>query len=85
MGCELTLLLRQKEHCCGCGACSQKCPKGCITMLEDKEGFLYPVVREDICVHCGLCLSVCPFHNQKEAREPIKAFSAFANDEKIRK
>lgn len=85
MGCELTLLLRQKEHCCGCGACSQKCPKGCITMLEDKEGFLYPVVREDICVHCGLCLSVCPFHNQEEAREPIKAFSAFANDEKIRK
>lgn len=54
-------------------------------MLEDKEGFLYPVVREDICVHCGLCLSVCPFHNQEEAREPIKAFSAFANDEKIRK
>lgn len=85
MGCELTSLLRQKELCCGCGACLQKCPKGCITMQEDKEGFFYPVVCEELCIHCGLCVSVCPFHNQEEVREPIKAFSAIANDEIIRK
>ena len=34
-----------KQDCCGCSACIQVCPKQCITMLEDKEGFLYPQVN----------------------------------------
>lgn len=37
-----------KQDCCGCSACIQVCPKQCITMLEDKEGFLYPQVKHMI-------------------------------------
>lgn len=33
-----------KHNCCGCNACVQKCPKQCISMHEDEEGFLYPIV-----------------------------------------
>ena len=32
------------EACCGCGACAAKCPKSCISMQEDKFGFLHPVI-----------------------------------------
>lgn len=36
--------IKQKTECCGCYACAQRCPKQCISMLEDEEeeDFLYP-------------------------------------------
>lgn len=55
-----------KQDCCGCASCVQRCPKHCITMKEDEEGFLYPVVDEAICVNCGLCEKVCPIINRIE-------------------
>lgn len=52
--------IQDKYKCCGCGSCSQKCPKGCISMNYDNEGFLYPKVDINTCVDCGLCEKVCP-------------------------
>jgi len=46
--------------CTGCSACSQVCPKECITMTFDAKGFLYPVINEALCVSCGKCKTVCP-------------------------
>ena len=48
------------EKCCGCGACAAKCPKHCITMVEDKGGFLHPEIDLNKCVECGGCDAVCP-------------------------
>lgn len=48
------------DACCGCGACAAKCPKSCISMQEDKFGFLSPVVDAGACVGCHACESVCP-------------------------
>lgn len=48
------------EACCGCGACAAKCPKSCISMQEDKFGFLHPVIDAGACVGCHACESVCP-------------------------
>lgn len=31
----------EKQNCCGCTACVAVCPKNCIEMKEDMEGFLY--------------------------------------------
>ena len=39
---------------CGCTACLQRCPKHCITLSEDSEGFLYPQVDESVYTKCGL-------------------------------
>lgn len=60
-----------KKDCCGCTACSNICPKKCIAMDRDQEGFLYPVVNESICVQCGACERVCPIQNVKKL-QPFK-------------
>lgn len=57
------ILVVNKELCCGCGACSNICPKNCITMKSDAEGFLYPEINKEACIDCGLCEKTCPIHN----------------------
>ena len=64
--------IEDKKECCGCSACVQRCPKQCIVMKEDEEGFLYPVVDKEVCIDCGLCEQVCPVLRQREEREPLE-------------
>ncbi len=42
------------------------CPRKCIHMLSDNEGFLYPNIDIDQCINCGLCEKCCPIINFKE-------------------
>ena len=60
---------KDKKDCCGCTACMSICPVKAITMKEDEEGFLYPVVDTEKCVNCGLCEKTCPITNKKEKSE----------------
>ena len=57
--------INEKKNCCGCTACVAVCPKGCISMKEDEEGFFYPSVDKTQCVDCGACDKVCPIANKK--------------------
>jgi formate hydrogenlyase subunit 6/NADH:ubiquinone oxidoreductase subunit I len=50
----------KKKNCFGCFACVNACPKDCISMPEDEEGFRYPKIDYEKCIHCGLCLKSCP-------------------------
>lgn len=76
--------ITDKHKCCGCTACISVCPKGYISMSEDKEGFLYPVVDSVKCIDCGLCEKVCPvLHPLKNEAEPL-VYAAINNDESIR-
>lgn len=75
------ICIKDKKDCCGCNACVQKCPKHCISMQEDEEGFLYPKVKVDECIKCGLCETVCPVLNQKEGSLPISSFAAQNTDD----
>ena len=50
--------LVDKSLCCGCTACASVCPKQCITMQEDEEGFLYPVVNASLCI-IAICVKKC--------------------------
>ena len=63
------ILLDNKEHCCGCRACEQVCPKGAITMVEDECGFLYPQIDQKSCIDCGLCLKKCAFQSGYKTRK----------------
>ena len=76
--------IQNKQDCCGCSACVQRCPKQCITLHEDEEGFLYPKVDMATCIDCGLCEKVCPVLHQAEERVPLEVFAAKNPNEEIR-
>lgn len=76
--------LNEKKVCCGCGACAQSCPKGCIRMLPDDEGFLYPQVDESSCIHCGICEKICPFKNTFDEQRAVNTYAVINGDESIR-
>ncbi len=80
--------VREKSKCTGCSTCALSCPKNCIKMLRDDEGFLYPSVNEAMCVNCGICEDTCPVirpdANEKTI-DNIKAYAAYTKNEDIRK
>lgn len=66
----------KKQNCSGCHACSNICPKQCITMTEDNEGFLYPKIDKKKCINCGLCEKACPIINvPKQLDDKIVAYA----------
>lgn len=48
-------ILDNVESCYGCGACFNVCPTGAVSMEENAEGFLEPVVDAEKCISCGRC------------------------------
>ena len=75
---------KNKAKCSGCGVCAAKCPKRCISMVLDREGFLYPEVDELKCVRCGLCKNICnSIKSVKSANIPV-AYACYNSNEKIR-
>lgn len=76
--------IKEPKDCCGCNACAQRCPKHCIVLQEDFEGFLYPKVNTDLCIDCGLCEKVCPVINQEKRQEPLDVYAAINLNEIIR-
>ena len=75
----------QKKSCTGCNACASSCPKSCIEMKEDDEGFWYPSINQSECISCNLCEKVCPIiqrwnNNERET----KAFAAINLDQVVR-
>lgn len=75
--------IKDKTRCCGCTACASICPKHCISMKEDKEGFLYPEADASLCVECGACEKVCPVTYAGEARQPLHCYAANNKDVEV--
>lgn len=76
---EILDILKDKSNCCGCSSCVQACPKNCLEMLEDEEGFLYPHKNVQKCIDCGLCKKVCPI-KQKFGKCEAKEIFAVKNE-----
>ena len=60
------MILNNRADCSGCAACANICPKDCIQMTRDAEGFDYPEINHEVCIKCGRCEKVCPALNFKE-------------------
>lgn len=75
--------IKNSKDCCGCEACVQICPKGCISLRQDRQGFYYPQADATLCVECGACTKVCPIINvDTKYRLPADtaAFAAYNTD-----
>lgn len=51
------------SDCFGCFACIDICPARAIVSVEDKEGFLFPLLNATRCTQCGKCWKICPANN----------------------
>lgn len=76
--------ITDKSKCCGCSSCVQRCPKQCISMKEDEQGFLYPIIDTLSCIDCGLCEKVCPMLNPSLTKEPLQVLAAKNKNEEQR-
>lgn len=76
--------MNQKKDCTGCTACAASCPKQCISIEQDEEGFWYPQAS-NACIHCGKCERVCPSVNRPVVSDRVQptAFAALSKDNKI--
>lgn len=59
------VLFENRIDCCGCGACSDICPKNAIKMVDGIGGYRYPQIDCSLCISCGTCLKVCPIKKRK--------------------
>ena len=77
--------LCDSKDCMGCSACSNTCPKNCISMKANNEGLIYPVVDAMLCISCGLCEKSCPVLHRKPLVSKSKAYAAVNSDDDTRK
>lgn len=76
----------RKSECSGCYSCANVCPKECISIKSDDEGFGYPTIDEDKCINCNLCEKVCPvINNHKAEKIETMAYACRNKNEEVRK
>ena len=81
----MAVCIKDKSKCSGCHACYSVCPKRCIEMKSDEEGFQYPFVEQTQCINCGLCDKVCPITHPIECNSTdVVGYAAKAKDDNIR-
>lgn len=74
-----------RDKCCGCEACVQICPTGCISLKEDGEGFLFPQVDVKKCINCSKCDSVCPILNKIDPQPVLTCYAYRTKNEELLK
>ncbi len=74
------------KKCTGCRACEQICPKSCISMKKNEEGFLYPTINKNRCINCGMCKQTCHVENKyKETTKTQEVYAMKPKNENISK
>ncbi|MBQ8170530.1 MAG: polysaccharide pyruvyl transferase family protein [Oscillospiraceae bacterium] len=70
------------SKCTGCGCCANICAFDAIQMKADEDGFYRPVINEDSCKDCGLCLDRCPANAPDYSNDPEpECYALMASDE----
>lgn len=76
------LMETRRHDCVGCHACLDICPAHAVSMVCDREGFLYPTVDEKKCTGCGACLQACQIsnHHKLENNISVEAYTCMNRD-----
>lgn len=48
-----------KRECTSCQMCAAVCPRNAITIRLNESGFYRPVVDNELCIDCGICIKSC--------------------------
>lgn len=72
--------------CTGCGICASVCPKQCISIAMNKEGFYNYKINKKECIKCGLCKKVCAQCNNNRSKiEDKNMYSGYSLNENVLK
>lgn len=75
-----------KNKCTGCSACLNICPVNAIKFVENKEGFLYPEIDLDKCIHCNKCRNTCiALHPKLTSSKAEECYAVKAISDEVRK
>ena len=76
-----------KKNCTGCRTCEQICPFNAIKMVENKEGFIEPLIIKEKCTNCSVCSKICPQLNDVQIKrlEKIEAYAGKNRNTEIQK
>lgn len=73
------------NECTSCQMCSSVCPYNAIHIELDNEGFYKPVVDNELCVSCGICVKTCYKYDNNIAMtinaSNLSAYSAVSRDD----
>ncbi len=74
--------------CTSCQMCYAVCPRECISIQFDREGFYRPVIDEAGCIDCGMCQSVCYKYDRNIESSPgitsySDLYSAWSKDDNV--
>lgn len=72
-------------NCTGCYACVAICPKQCITMVSDLDGFWSPQIEAAKCVKCNKCNNCCPLNQKIEQGNKPVAYAAYNKNDVVRR
>lgn len=78
---------KKKSECSGCKVCGYVCPVQAISFNYDQEGFWYPIIDNDKCIHCNKCRDICPMdkHTTQKLVDENQVYAAFSKDEEVLK
>ena len=72
------------KTCTGCGMCVSTCPKKCISIELNKNGFYKYKIDKSKCTNCGLCKKVCSQRiNNRNKIEQKKLYSGFSRKKDV--
>ena len=74
----------EKDHCTGCMACVNICPKCAITIKDDIRSY-NAEIDENLCIKCDLCHRVCQNNYSIVFNPPQHWFQGWAEDSELRK
>lgn len=74
-------ILKDMSYCTGCSACYNACDIKAIQMKSNEEGFVYPKIDRNRCIHCGKCRKSCPVINEPQKNKMKKSYAAYSLDE----
>ena len=77
------MICKGKKMCTGCFACYNICPKHCIIMEKDEEGFWYPKIDSKNCIECKKCEQFCPILQEKFQISKRDAYAAVSSNATI--
>ncbi len=63
------------DVCSGCLACLNACPKDCISVSTDTNGFIRPVIDENKCIECNRCVKICPANHTLPLNTPKNVYA----------